>query len=74
MAIEPFWHIGGIRHTRCFGGTVNFYRCHSMSLTEKLQKFCSRVQVTVLHGVGGWAWNEEMVDRLRRWEGARRKL
>ena len=45
-----------------------FYRCRRISLKEKFDRYCSRVQSAALHCCSGWSWTKETAGRLRRFE------
>ena len=54
---------------RAFYADGKFYRSRAISLKEKFRQYQSKVQQVVGHGCVGWNCNEEVLDKLKKFEG-----
>ena len=51
---------------KAFYRDIKFYTCKAVNITDKLKKYDSEVRSTLLHGAGGWVWNETLRGNFRR--------
>ena len=53
-----------------FWSLSSVLRCPAVSLKQRFDEFCLRVQPIALYGAAGWTWSRSLYNELLRWENS----